>query len=252
MTALVSYLGDPDLKAAFLAEITKHEQQDQFIKGTYGRMNGSFKGCAIGCSLHSLNVLHGKTGKASAQHTGQHARYEAELGLPTWLAHLEDRLFEGLPDDLSVTWPRRFAEAIPVGAVVTDALLARILLWVLTDADFGVNSATDRDAVKRWIDAIAGYIEADSRGAATADQRKAAAIVSSTASNAWAASTDTDAIAVSTARDAIAAWEARAARASWDVWDASAAQKADAFYPAFSEFVLAQLRALVSPESITT
>jgi hypothetical protein len=71
-----TYLGDPQLKAAFLAEITKHEDQDALIKGTYGQMNGHFTGCAIGCSLHSLNVLQGKVGKASTEHTGNHARYE--------------------------------------------------------------------------------------------------------------------------------------------------------------------------------
>src|SRR5438034_777684 len=109
---LQTYLNDPTLKANFLIEIGKHEQQDQIIKGTYGRMNGMFKGCAIGCALHSLNILQGKTGKASAEATGDHRRYETELGLPLWFAYMEDRLFENLPDELATTWPRRLAEVI--------------------------------------------------------------------------------------------------------------------------------------------
>ena len=50
-TELVTYLGKPDLKVAFLGEIGKHEALDALVKGSYGRMNGHFKGCAIGCSL---------------------------------------------------------------------------------------------------------------------------------------------------------------------------------------------------------
>ena len=99
MSALITYLGDPHLKTAFLGEIAKHEQMDAFLKGTYGQMNGHFRGCAIGCSLHSLNVLQGKTGHAAAVNTGQHQRYETELGLPVWFAYLEDNIFERLPPD---------------------------------------------------------------------------------------------------------------------------------------------------------
>ena len=84
---MLTYLNDQQLKADFLAEIGKHEKADQFVKGTYGKMNGQFRGCAIGCSLHSLNVLQQK---ADTFETDNHTRYEAELGLPTWLAYLED------------------------------------------------------------------------------------------------------------------------------------------------------------------
>ena len=156
-----TYLGSAPLKADFLAEITKHEAADQIIKGTYGRMNGTFRGCAIGCALHSLNVLQGKVGKASAVDTDMHARYEAELGLPTWFAYLEDHLFEHLPDDLAVTWPRRIAAAIPVGAIVGDAVLAQMLCWLLTDPTYGMRVATDREDVRGWIDTIAAAFDAD-------------------------------------------------------------------------------------------
>ncbi len=173
--SMQTYLNDPQLKMAFLTEITKHEDADAFIKGSYGQMNGTFKGCAIGCSLHSLNILQGKVGKARAERTGDHERYEAELGLPTWFAYLEDHIFETLPNDLATTWPRRLAEAIPVGGVVDDRVLARILCWSLTAPEFGVRYATDREDVRGWIDTVAAYIDADWRGVATADQREAAA-----------------------------------------------------------------------------
>lgn len=211
---MLTYLNNPDLKTRFLAEIAKHEAADAIIKGTYGAMNGEFRGCAIGCSLHSLNLLEGKTGKDAMEDTDNHHRYEAELGLPMWLACLEDFLFEELPDDLAKRWPRRLAAAIPVGAIVDDAVLAKILVWSLVDAEFGVRQATNRDDVRGWIDVIATYITADVESQATDDLRESAA------------------------RDA---W---AARAAWDVWDAWDAEKANAFYPALSEYVLALMRDL--------
>ena len=199
MTELHAYLNDPQLKADFIAQIADHERQDAIIKGTYGAMNGRFRGCAIGCALHSLNVLQGKS---PTDRVDEHCRYEKELGLPAWFAYLEDHIFESLPLDLAKTWPRRIAEALPVGAVVGDVVLAKILRWSLADDTFGVRYATtDNEEVRGYIDAvIAGFdAEISTEGNATADQREAAA---------WAA------------RAARAAWDAWDARAAWDAWDA--------------------------------
>ena len=229
---LLTYRNDAALKAAFLAEIMKHEAQDAIIKGTYGRMNSHFRGCAIGCALHSLNILQGKTGPALLEQTGLHQRYEAELGLPTWFAYLEDHLFENLPDNLAKTWPRRLADAIPVGAVVDDVVLAKILRWVLADEEFGVRYATDDPEIRGHIDGVIAGFDAElaTGGQATAEQREAAA---------WAA------WATWAAR---AAWAAWAAWDAWDAWDAknssSATKKADAFFPALSECVLTTVRGL--------
>lgn len=104
-----------------LARIAEHERLDTIVKGVYWEQaNGKWKGCAVGCSL-----------KDPDDHTplsGTHELYPERLGLPEWLARLEDAIFEGLPDDESLTWPRRFAEAIPVGADLSgleDSLAVR-------------------------------------------------------------------------------------------------------------------------------
>ena len=210
-TKILTYLNDSALKAAFLAEIGKHEAADALIKGTYGNMNGSFKGCAIGCSLYSLNRLQGKTGTALIAETDQHIRLERELGWPVWLAYLEDHLFEQLPDDLSHTWPRRLSQAVPIGVIISDAVLAKILRWSLADVTYGVSHATTDVKVRGYIDmVIAGFdAEIASEGHAMGDQRKAAA------------------------------------RAAWDAWAARDARDArDGFYPALSEYVLAVLNEL--------
>jgi hypothetical protein len=253
MSQLITYLGKPELKATFLEQITLHETQDAFIKGTYGQMNGHFRGCAIGCSLHSLNVLQGKTDPAEA--IDMHSRYESELGLPTWLAHLEDSIFERLPDALSQTWPRRFAEAIPVGATVDDRVLARILHWCLADAQLGVRTVTDDVEMRGYIDTIATLLDAEANGTATADQREAvrAARIARAAMDVWDARAVRAVRAVRAAMDVWDVWDARAARDARDAmaaraaWAAMAAKAADKFYPALSEYVLTQLSPLSVP-----
>ena len=252
MTTPIAYLNSPALKAAVLAEITTHEAQGAVIKGitgAYGRMNETFTGCAIGCTLHSLNVLQGKTGAALTDAINQHARYPVELGWPLWLAHLEDVVFEHLPDALATTWPRRLAEAIPVGASVDDLVLAKILRWMLADAESGVRAATTDARVQENIDVIVAMFDAEiaTGGQATAEQREAAAVAAwdardapgppGTAWTAWTAWT---------ARDAgDAGWDAWPARAAWAAaraaGDAGAA-KADAFFPGLSHQILHVLR----------
>jgi len=91
--------------------VEKHRIQDQIIQGTYGEEeNGKWKGCAVGCSIHSLNLRLGKD-----LDTSNHKVYETELGIPEWLARLEDRIFEGLPKEEAVLWPGKFLESIQVG-----------------------------------------------------------------------------------------------------------------------------------------
>ena len=201
MTELVTYHSQPELKAAFLVEIGKHEIADQITKGTYGQMNGQWHGCAIGCSLRSLNLL---SGKPHDRNTGQHDRIPKELGWPLWLAYAEDNIFENLPDELAKTWPRRLAEAIPVGVTVPDLVLAKMLRWMLIGDRFGVVHAADDETVKNIV----------SRMGALFDRTIAGEVVLKTEWN-------------------------EAARAAWAAWAAW-----DAFYPAMSEELLRLLREL--------
>ena len=112
MKKLLSYHNDSVLKAAILREVVKHRKQDQIIQGTYGKQNGSWKGCAVACSLRSLAII---KGEELVEKYSQHQRYETDLGIPEWLARLEDTIFEGLSVKESKTWPEQFLKAIPVG-----------------------------------------------------------------------------------------------------------------------------------------
>lgn len=127
---LIAYLGDEKLKEDFLKEISWHQEQDKIIKRTYGEGKGeSFRGCAVGCSINSLNRIQNKTYK-----TDDHSVYEEALGIPETIAMLEDGIFENLPGELSREWPLRFSSAIAVGADLSQ-VSHKFIVWLLEDVE---------------------------------------------------------------------------------------------------------------------
>jgi hypothetical protein len=72
---MLSFHGKQEIKDKYLNRVIKHRELDNIIQGI-GWENG--KGCAVGCTLENYN----------------HSRYPMELGLPEWLARLEDKIFE--------------------------------------------------------------------------------------------------------------------------------------------------------------
>ena len=96
---MLSFHNDPAIKEKYLSRIRAHRLADNIIKGI-GWENG--KGCAIGCILENY----------------AHNRYPEELGLPVWLAKLQDKIFENLPEPDHVYWPESSLEIIPVGVDV--------------------------------------------------------------------------------------------------------------------------------------
>ena len=126
-----TFNGDVNLKQKLLEEIKKHEKADAILQGTYGQGLGEeWKGCAIGCSLRSLNII--KEAKEIDKNTNYHSRYEEELGIPRIIAKLEDRLFENMSVKDSKKWPHQFMEAIPVSADLS-MVWPKFLHWLLVD-----------------------------------------------------------------------------------------------------------------------
>ena len=81
---MIAYHGDAQLRADILAEIDEHRAHDQIIKGTYGEgKNGDWRGCAVGCAIHSLNRKRG-----TKYSTSEHAAFEQGFGIPELLARL--------------------------------------------------------------------------------------------------------------------------------------------------------------------
>jgi hypothetical protein len=109
---LVAYHGKSEIKAKYLARVEAHAAADEIIHGSYWE-NG--KGCAVGCTIHS----------------GEHAAFETELGIPRMLARLEDTLFEGQKNGDAKTFPARFLAAIQPGADLSRVSW-KFLYWILT------------------------------------------------------------------------------------------------------------------------
>jgi hypothetical protein len=147
---LKAFHGDKSLKSALVKEIKWHKAQDKIIQGTY-ETDGKY--CAVGCSIHSLNVKKGTTFSPS-----DHTIYETQLGIPESLARLEDLIFEGLPKDKCADFPLKFIQAIPVGANL--AMVApKFIIFVLNDClknaePDGVKAITT--VIKLWSSVVAG------------------------------------------------------------------------------------------------
>lgn len=93
---MLSFNNDPKIKAKYIERLKAHKLADEIVKGQYWE-NG--KGCAVGCTIHS----------------SKHKNYEDKLGIPEWLARLEDTIFEGLENKLSKDFPLKFLKAVPLG-----------------------------------------------------------------------------------------------------------------------------------------
>jgi hypothetical protein len=117
-----AYNGDEIFRTRFLEELKKHHDRDQLAKGTYGTrfddsgLPTSWRGCAVGCSIRSLEILeHGEPDPQNWSY-GRHHVLAEKLNIPIELTFLEDAVFENLPDKDSLEWPMRFGEAIRCGA----------------------------------------------------------------------------------------------------------------------------------------
>jgi hypothetical protein len=191
---MLAFVNTTVTKPAILKQLKAHAKADQFVKGMYWDY---VKGCAIGCTIHS----------------GNHVEYEKRFGIPQMLAHLEDHVFEGLPNDLAKKWPVQFMSAVQPGADLSRVGW-QFLHWLLTDDQVnpGINHPLVSDAIKK----CAAVLEAKglNSGAASA-ARSAAWSAESAASAAWSA-----------ASAASAAWSAASAASAAESAAESAARSA--------------------------
>jgi len=144
-----AFTDTPITKDRFIHHLKWHQKQDAFIKGIYSSNEyDTFKGCAVGCSLNSVAIELGESIDKS-----EHALYEKYLGIPEWLARVEDTIYEGLPDDRAKLWPIEFGEAINIGSdlnKIKSSFIVYVLesnLKRLQDGKF----EQQKEAVKRCI-----------------------------------------------------------------------------------------------------
>lgn len=133
---MLAYHNDPALKAAAIATMREHREHGRLVKGRYWEDG---KGCAIGCMTGGR----------------KHSSYPVKWGIPKRLAHLKEAIFERLPDDLSLAWPERFLDAIPVG-VDLSLVWPRFAVWLLTDPEWGSRQFTnDEHGAQNAVDTVA-------------------------------------------------------------------------------------------------
>ena len=177
---MLAYYNDPKIKNDILSQLADHASADQIVKGQYWK-NG--KGCAVGCTIHS----------------GNHMDYEDRFGIPVMLARLEDRIFEGLPNEAAMKWPTRFMSAIEPGA---DLSLVgwKFQYWLLTDEEVnpGINHPLVKDSIKQCADVLIPLTKGqpvDQKAANAMNAERSAA--RSAASAAWSAAESAESAAES-------------------------------------------------------
>ena len=235
-----AFNGDTELKTKLVEQVIWHREQDMIRAGTYGSFSDAkFRGCAVGCSLHSYGLI-----KGINLDTSDHKSYEL-FGIPRLLARLEDGIFEGLPKKEQQAWVEQFMSAINVGADLST-VWPKFAVWLLIDKKHGVIQYAKNDRQRQVIQrvanlyktggtkqefkaaaAYAAYAVAD---AAYADAAYAAAAyaVAVAAAAADAADAAAYAVAVAAADAAVAAAYAVAVAAYAADADADSAAAADA------------------------
>ena len=112
MNQLIAFHNKQEEKEALLKQLQEHYDQDEVIKGQYWEDG---KGCAVGCTVHS----------------DKHDCYETQLGIPVWVARLEDTLFEGMPNEKAKEFPLKLVKAIPTGFDNWQHIYHQLCIYIL-------------------------------------------------------------------------------------------------------------------------
>jgi hypothetical protein len=212
--SLSSFHGKQDTKDFYINRVARHIELDHLVRGIgWEDKDGKIRGCGVGCTLENYD----------------HSQYPIELGIPEWLARVEDTLFEGMSLEKSRNWPKDFLEAIPLGVdleQVKPKFLIMVLESTLPTFDHekypNVKKCLDR-SIALWKRDDIGSEAFNKEAADAAEAARAAAAVRAADAAAWAAEA---AVRAADAADA-AAWAAvRAAEAAAAVRAADAADAA--------------------------
>jgi hypothetical protein len=137
---LRAYHNDPALRDSTIFAMRAHLAADRIVRSS-GYLNAVGRGCAVGCMTQDAR--------------GGHSTYPTRWGIPEILAHLEDRIFEGLPIADAPQWPISFLESIALGADLS-LVWPRFAIAILTDPEHGVARLTNAGSAQRKaIDSIA-------------------------------------------------------------------------------------------------
>ena len=98
----LSFKNDPKIKDDLIARMDKHIELDNLLQKATGEDG---KGCTVWCALNNGSMHYGYNPGA----------FPSILGLPEWLALLQEVIFEGLSVEDSKQFSSEWVRAIPVG-----------------------------------------------------------------------------------------------------------------------------------------
>ena len=193
---MLAYHNDPEVKAKYVGRLQAHRKAENLIQGQ-GWDSG--KGCAVGCTLEQYD----------------HSRYPIELGLPEWLARLEDRIFEGLPKVKAEQFAEDFLAAIPVGADVSKVRGLLAIMRHTRDLDrLAGNTEPYVAEVRNAIQMVIDWIKDGEKDESAAWSAESAA--RSAESAAWSAASAESAAWSAAWSARSAAWSARQSHFEWE------------------------------------
>lgn len=136
-------------KAEFVAEMKRHQEADSFMRGTYvsnRAHRGKFRGCAVGCGIESINRT-----KGLKIFYSDHEGLAEALGIPVWVAHLQDKIFENISFERHKSWPVEFAEAIQEGTDLNQ-IEVPLKIFILEDVLKVFDGKDDEWGCKRAVE----------------------------------------------------------------------------------------------------
>ncbi len=195
-------------KGEFVNEMKRHQRLDNLTKGTYGH---GVKGCAVGCGISSINKL-----KSLHLRWSDHSQFETYLGIPEWLARVEDVIFQGVSLKRSKKWPVEFSQAIISGVDLNQIKIPFITMILNSNIEVqecllkGINDKNIREIIINSIKVNKQMVIAQESG----DRKLINLAQSAVWSAVWSASE-------SAAQSAVQSSESALWSASWSATESS-------------------------------
>jgi hypothetical protein len=168
MEKLLSYKNDKKIKASLIKRMETHIALDELVQGATGQ-NG--KGCTVWCALNNGDISNGYT----------HSKFPDVLGLPEWLARLQDRIFEGLSVKEAKKFSIAWVKAIPVGRDL-EKVKHRFALWVLRDGVYNTRQHIKDEKRLKAFDKVCDLLDRECLGDAPTKEEWTSAYTSAYAS----------------------------------------------------------------------
>jgi len=156
-----------------LLEIMKeHQKLDRLVQGVWlinEEVEGAYRGCFFGCAMQTPNNA---IGKACAKY-----------GLPLWIGHWSEFVFEGLKSEDAVKWPVQLLEALINFKGDTEKLRHDLAIKRLTDL-----LPTENQVVNSAIELVINdHKNPDEEGQRSAKSAAAADAAADSDAAAWSA-----------------------------------------------------------------